>query len=168
MVMPMCSNGITDMFKPSAWDFTEYSENCYRTYNIRPQLHMVEKQYGGKNIQWASNIIFRFASKVLYLLYFWHNKLTSDIRDLIYSNGSLDPWLSGGVTYSVSPNVIIFILPGAAHHLDLRTANKNDPPSVVKARKQYMHIFRHWIQEYRKRRNLPISNYDKYLNNLFS
>lgn len=142
MVMPMCSNGITDMFKPSAWDFTEYSENCYRTYNIRPQLHMVEKQYGGKNIQWASNIIF--------------------------SNGSLDPWLSGGVTYSVSPNVIIFILPGAAHHLDLRTANKNDPPSVVKARKQYMHIFRHWIQEYRKRRNLPISNYDKYLNNLFN
>lgn len=68
------------------------------------------------------------------------------------SNGLLDPWSSGGVTEKdAPPSVVVVDIPESAHHLDLRAAHPKDPPSVAKARKLYVNIFRRWIRNYRKR-----------------
>lgn len=60
MVMPMCGDGVTDMFWPSEWNFQKYSDNCYTKYKVRPREFMAEKMYGGKDLRTASNIIFRY------------------------------------------------------------------------------------------------------------
>lgn len=59
MVMPMCSNGITDIFEEIPWNFDEIEKNCLQTYGVRPIIDIIKKTYGGKNLKAASNIIFR-------------------------------------------------------------------------------------------------------------
>lgn len=61
MVMPMCSNGVDDIFEKRPWNFDEFSEICQKTYGVLPAIDIVEKTYGGKNLKAASNIIFRYA-----------------------------------------------------------------------------------------------------------
>ncbi|KAJ9593964.1 hypothetical protein L9F63_014605 [Diploptera punctata] len=34
MVMPMCTDGVNDMFEPSVWDFAKFSEECYDTWKL--------------------------------------------------------------------------------------------------------------------------------------
>lgn len=59
MVMPMCSNGVTDIFQNKPWNSEENARYCSQTYGVLPQIDIVEKTYGGKNLNAASNIIFR-------------------------------------------------------------------------------------------------------------
>lgn len=125
IVMPFCSNGVTDMFEPSTWDFKEISQQCYNYYGVTLKEKFIEKEYGGKDLRYASNIIF--------------------------SNGLLDPWSSGGVTSKDAPSsVVVYDVADAAHHLDLRASHEKDPPSVQRARKLFTNIFRRWIRNYRK------------------
>jgi len=123
MVMPMCSNGFTDIFEKSPWDFEKFAKYCHTTYGIQPVVDIIEKIYGGKNLNAASNIIF--------------------------SNGLLDPWSSGGVLQNISKTVRAVIIPESAHHLDLRASNINDPESVIKARKLYKNWIKKWLSGYR-------------------
>ncbi|XP_046550785.1 lysosomal Pro-X carboxypeptidase-like [Haliotis rubra] len=118
MVMPSCVDS-SSMFEPTTWNFTSYSDSCYSSYKMRPRQDWVSTQFGGKNIADSSNIIF--------------------------SNGLLDPWSSGGVLNSVSDTLIAIQIPDGAHHLDLRAANKEDTAYVKAARTQEKNIIRFWI-----------------------
>ncbi|XP_078259250.1 lysosomal Pro-X carboxypeptidase isoform X2 [Rhinoraja longicauda] len=120
MVMPSCTNGVNDMFEPMTWDFQVFSDNCKRDWGLRPRPHWMTTVYGGKSISSHSNIIF--------------------------SNGGLDPWSSGGVTKSISDTLVAIFIPDGAHHLDLRSSNKHDPPSVQKARALEVQYFKKWIK----------------------
>ncbi|XP_015610590.1 lysosomal Pro-X carboxypeptidase [Cephus cinctus] len=123
MVMPMCNDGINDMFEPEPWDFKEYSDQCYKDYNIRPRLDLACTEYGCKDLSAATNIVF--------------------------SNGLLDPWSSGGVFRNLSSSTSVIIIPEGAHHLDLRASNPRDPVSVINARKYHRSAIKKWIKEYR-------------------
>lgn len=57
--MPMCSDGVSDMFEPAEWNFTEYAKGCYDDYKVTSKERYVEKEYGGKDLRYTSNIIFR-------------------------------------------------------------------------------------------------------------
>ena len=70
--------------------------------------------YGGRSLEAASNIVF--------------------------TNGLLDPWSSGGVLKPVGGTAAL-IIPEGAHHLDLRAANPKDPVSVVDARKKERYVW---------------------------
>lgn len=59
MVMPMCADGMNDMFEPSEWNFNQVSDDCYKQFKVRPRVDAVLKLYNGKHISTASNIIFR-------------------------------------------------------------------------------------------------------------
>ncbi len=59
MIMPMCSDGLQDMFPPMPWNITAYAEQCKATYGVSIQPYLIETLYGGKNISSHSNIIFR-------------------------------------------------------------------------------------------------------------
>ncbi|XP_050442456.1 lysosomal Pro-X carboxypeptidase-like [Adelges cooleyi] len=122
MIMPLCSNGVTDIFEAYGWDFEGYADYCQQTYGVMPKTDTVEKEYGGKYLKAASNIVF--------------------------SNGLLDPWSSGGVLHSVSTSVRAIVMPDTAHHLDLRASHHLDPKSVKKARNEIQRWINKWIYKY--------------------
>ncbi|XP_018368092.1 PREDICTED: lysosomal Pro-X carboxypeptidase [Trachymyrmex cornetzi] len=122
MVMPICTDGINDMFEPVKWSIADYNDTCFKKYSVSPQPYLVCEQYGCQDFSSASNIIF--------------------------SNGLLDPWASGGVLRNLSQSAIAIIMPDAAHHLDLRETNSNDPYSVRMTRKFHRFWIDKWIREY--------------------
>ncbi|XP_029458074.1 lysosomal Pro-X carboxypeptidase [Rhinatrema bivittatum] len=119
MVMPMCTDGVNDMFEPQRWDFEAYSEDCFKQWGVRPRPSWITSIYGGKNISSHSNILF--------------------------SNGDLDPWSSGGVSCNISDTLVAVKIPEGAHHLDLRYSNARDPPSVQRARRLEVQYMKDWI-----------------------
>lgn len=128
MVMPFCYDGVKDFFEPAPWDIKEYSENCRKTWGVTPLPYMAPLMYGG----WD----------------YWN--YTHAPSNIVFSNGLLDPWSTGGVLWNVSDTVVAVIIPEGAHHLDLRAANPADPPSVLEARRiEKEHIAR-WIGQYRQ------------------
>ena len=122
MVMPMCANGTTDMFIPKKWNFKEYSDECYKKFQVYPRENFAVTQYGAQRLDTASNIIF--------------------------SNGLLDPWSGGGVLRSFNDKVDVIIIPEGAHHIDLRADNKLDPASVKEARRFHTKKIKQWIVNY--------------------
>ncbi|XP_050441627.1 lysosomal Pro-X carboxypeptidase-like isoform X2 [Adelges cooleyi] len=124
LMIPLCTNGIKDIFEKSPQNYTEDADYCYKEYGVYPAIGLAEKIYGGKHLIASSNIIF--------------------------SNGLLDPWSSGGVLHDISNTVQAVIMPDAAHHLDLRASNAEDPQSVTEARKYYKKTIKRWVDGYRK------------------
>ena len=57
--MPFCSTGVNDFFEPAEWNYEAYAKECEAVWGIRPRPLWVEKEYWGKSIEAASNIIFR-------------------------------------------------------------------------------------------------------------
>ncbi|CAL8334015.1 unnamed protein product [Boreogadus saida] len=124
MVMPLCTDGVQDMFEPQAWDFQAFSDECQALFGVRPRASWAETQYGGKDLSAHSNIIF--------------------------SNGGLDPWSGGGVTRNISDSVVAIVIPQGAHHLDLRYDNERDPPAVRRARALEVDYFKAWVRQARR------------------
>ncbi|CAK6957948.1 lysosomal Pro-X carboxypeptidase [Scomber scombrus] len=124
MVMPMCTDGVHDMFEPGEWNFQAFSDECNAMFGVRPRPDWAGTVFGGKDIASHSNIIF--------------------------SNGGLDPWSAGGVTHNISNSLISIMIPDGAHHLDLRYSNDNDPPSVRAARVLELKYFKEWIKKAKK------------------
>ncbi|KAF7651732.1 hypothetical protein LDENG_00106390 [Lucifuga dentata] len=124
MVLPMCTDGVHDMFEPQEWNFQAFSDECYAMFGVRPRADWARTMYGGKDISSHSNIIF--------------------------SNGELDPWTAGGVTHNISDSLVAIVMPDAAHHLDLRSSNHDDPPSVRAARAMEAKYFQEWIRQAKK------------------
>jgi hypothetical protein len=80
------------------------------------------------------------------------------VSNIVFSNGRLDPWSSGGVTANVTgnPSVIALVIDGGAHHLDLRASNPADPPAVTQARLVEAAAIRSWINSYYERRGMGV------------
>ncbi|MFT7803846.1 lysosomal Pro-X carboxypeptidase-like [Arapaima gigas] len=121
MVMPMCTDGVQDMFEPQPWNFEAFSEECYALFGVRPRPYWAGTVYGGKEISSHSNIVF--------------------------SNGNLDPWSGGGVTQNLSSSLVAVMIPDGAHHLDLRFNSNYDPPSVLEARALEVKYIKMWIKQ---------------------
>lgn len=138
--MPMCSTD-EDLFENSAWNFTEYSDNCYKQFGVRPRNEKVPiLEFGGKEIETASNIVF--------------------------SNGLLDPWSSGGVIANVSEQVSSVLMPSGAHHSDLRSANELDSEDVKSARLFHKKHIQKWLDKFYYR-NLPLDIYTARINSMY-
>jgi len=125
MVMPFCYDGVNDMFETATWDLEAYTEQCQELWGegAVPQPHLADSLYGGRNLDMATNIVF--------------------------TNGLLDPWSSGGVLKSseTKNGVVAIIIPEGAHHLDLRGSDPADPLSVRQARKQEKTYIQSWIKK---------------------
>lgn len=120
MTMPMCSNG-TDMFEVQTWNFSAFAESCHAQFGVRSRIDWATINYGGKNLNAASNIVF--------------------------SNGLLDPWYGGGVLRSISDSVVAILIKDAAHHYDLRGKHAQDTSAVREARQLEIGFIRKWIEK---------------------
>ena len=63
---------------------------------------------------------------------------------MVFSNGELDPWQAGGVTFELNSSTISLYIADSAHHLDLREPNETDPASLTAARQ----IEKEWIAKF--------------------
>jgi lysosomal Pro-X carboxypeptidase len=68
---PTARDGKDDMFWDQPWDEAAMRRSCWDKWRVVPRPMWAAINWGGRNIQTASNIVF--------------------------SNGKLDPWSGGGV-----------------------------------------------------------------------
>jgi len=131
-VLPIASNGKTDIFWDQPWDLETFSKQCEEQWGTPSRPAWVPEHYGGWNYE---------QDFVMY-------------SNIVFSQGNLDPWHIGGVTKTITggKDLISFIMKGAAHHLDLRYPNKADPVDVTKGREVEDQYVTKWIQEARERK----------------
>ena len=60
MIMPMCFDGVADMFEKAEWNETEVIETCQAKWKVKPRIKMADIMYGSKELHGSSNIIFRY------------------------------------------------------------------------------------------------------------
>jgi len=123
-----------DMFWPAPFSLPGFIAGCQAQFNgTTPRPYWVAQQYGGAaTIEGTSNVVL--------------------------SNGSLDPWISGGISANstASPSVIALVIEGAAHHEDLRGADPADPPPLVQARLVERAAVVRWVNEFYERRGASL------------
>lgn len=123
MVMPICSDGVNDMFDPEPFNLTSFVVDCKKRWGVRTQVNKIRTLYGDKNLASASNIIF--------------------------SSCSRDPWSAGCPQSSIEASSIHAIkIAGACHHEDLRASGPNDSEEIKKARQEELNIITDWIQKH--------------------
>ena len=125
---PMPSDGVTDMQLPAVPNRTEYFDRCRRRWGVVPRPDWEEGRYGG-------------------------NDLGPGASNLFLTSGQIDPWRAGGIQTapvggSDPGSVVVRILEGAAHHLDLRASDPGDPPSVVQVRAEELEAMRGWVRQW--------------------
>ena len=108
-------------FESPVWDKQRVDEHCMRKYGIKTRWGWSNTSYGAANVAGATNIVF--------------------------SNGLLDPWHSGGILNNVSDTVKSYIIPEGAHHLDLLFSMPSDPPLLHFVRREHMRHIRKWLSE---------------------
>jgi dipeptidyl-peptidase-2 len=118
------TNNVTDMFPPRLWDSDKLSKYCASAWGIQTRPDWLTLEYG-----LTPALLKKSPSRI------------------IFSNGLLDPWHVGGVLESLSDSLVAVIIKDGAHHLDLRASNKDDPQSVITARKQEVALLHQWIDE---------------------
>lgn len=123
--MPICADGVTDMFEKMDFNLTAISQRCLTQYNVAPDPRLAVREWGGKDLSAASNIIF--------------------------SNGDRDPWSAGGVTKSPGPSIHVVNIRGACHHEDLRSPGPADPPALREVRDLEARIIASWIDEFKRK-----------------
>ncbi|TMW56748.1 hypothetical protein Poli38472_006758 [Pythium oligandrum] len=117
------SNGETDMFWPRNITIDAITERCQQVWGTTPDPDWIRVSYGDSALRGASNIVF--------------------------SNGKLDPWSSGGVhEVPKGSKLSIITIEEGAHHIDLFFSHQDDTPSIKMARKQEIAQIHIWIEEF--------------------
>jgi lysosomal Pro-X carboxypeptidase len=70
-----------------------------------------------------------------------------DSSNIVFANGLLDPWHSGGILQNVSDTILAYHVPEGGHHLDLFFSNPADPESVRWIRRRQLENIRRWTNE---------------------
>lgn len=111
-----------DMFwKQPVYNHSRMDAHCSSTFDRTPRYGVLNDALGIDNIPASSNIVF--------------------------ANGLLDPWHSGGILTNISESLIALIIPDGAHHLDLFFSTPEDPQSVRDVRASQLHYMKIWIAE---------------------
>ena len=139
MVMPMGNDPAVSCFSWTNWDSVAHNEECWKNYNLTPQYDFALDYFGGRNPE----------------------KDFAHVSNIVWLNGKLDPWSTGGITYNLTSfnetNSIALYVEGSAHHLDLREPNPADPQEMVDARETEKSYIYTWIKDYQKNPPAPPS-----------
>ncbi|CAH1109175.1 unnamed protein product [Psylliodes chrysocephalus] len=123
LIMPKCSTD-NDMFITKQWNYTQFVLECYETFGAKLGPDWALLAYGGKNLQYYSNILF--------------------------SNSMLDPGSWGGVYMNKSnetdESLMTYEIIDAPHLVDLRGSDTADNNYLVQARNVYVSTLKKWLK----------------------
>ncbi|PSC67864.1 inner membrane PPF-chloroplastic isoform B [Micractinium conductrix] len=71
--------------------------------------------------------------------------------NILFSNGDLDPWSSGGFLTSLGDSLPAVLIEQAGHHVDLYWDEPEDPPGYADARRQIKRRLAGWLAEWPRR-----------------
>ncbi len=118
------SDGRDDMFWDYQWDIKRLSDSCYNGLGVRPRVNWTQINYGGDLLK------------------------NDGVKNIVFSNGLLDPWSNGGVKFNNSDNGIYSISTGmVGHHMDLMFSTSKDLQSVIDARNFELEQMANWVKQ---------------------
>ncbi|CAH1109173.1 unnamed protein product [Psylliodes chrysocephalus] len=124
LIMPKCSTDY-DMFLHKNWNYEQTSLDCYRKYKIKPRLNWALSTYGGRNLNYYSNVV--FSSSML-------DPASYSGVHLNKSNKSTETW----ITYRIAE---------APHLMDFRASDRADNNYIVEAREFYISTLKKWLNQ---------------------
>lgn len=129
--LPQNTNGKTDMFYPDAYDAEAVKKECMDQWAVEPQPDWILNYYGGRNPK----------------------RDFSTYSNIIFSNGSDDPWRVGGIQehlWDEEKTGLVYInIKDGAHHYDLRADNPKDTDAVIEARQKEIKWIRKFVSEWK-------------------
>ena len=124
--MPYGTNGQTDIFYYAPFSWVTWNAYCEKKYGTEPRRQWEAVNYG---------MYYNIAHEMRYA------------TNIVFTNGDIDPWSVGGIKVPLNDACPTYILQGAAHHLDLRSPNPADPPSVTSVREDETIAIKLWIAQ---------------------
>ena len=124
--MPYGTNGQTDIFYYAPFSWVTWNAYCEKKYGTEPRRQWEAVNYG---------MYYNIAHEMRYA------------TNIVFTNGDIDPWSVGGIKVPLNDNCPTYTLQGAAHHLDLRSPNPADPPSVTSVREDETIAIKLWIAQ---------------------
>jgi len=112
------------------WNLEKLQAYCKSKWGVVPEESFLSREFGGNNIHYASNIVF--------------------------SNGHIHPWCTGGVQFSLSDTLVALNYQDGAHHADLMTPFGDDPQAVKDARKSEIELIRTFLYSSARSRSQQI------------
>ncbi|CAG9856647.1 unnamed protein product [Phyllotreta striolata] len=120
LVMPKCSID-TDMFINKPWVYENFALECHAKYGISGvKADWITLAYGGRNMKYASNIVF--------------------------SHGEMDPYTCYGMRNNASSTVWTFDIADGSHHVDLRNPDVSDNNYILTARRHHVQAINTWLK----------------------
>ena len=124
--MPQGDDPSKSCFTWDNYDKDGWTKYCEAKYKQTPQYDYALNMYGGRK----------------------PSKDFADVRNVVFSQGTLDPWRAGGVNTNITDYTTTYVMEGAAHHLDIFLPNAADPVDVVTVRDyEDAHITK-WIKNF--------------------
>jgi len=130
--IPIGGSKATSMFGDQPWSQPAENSYCQQAWGVTPQINYANVFYG-TNMNPAIPL--------------------REVSNIVFSNGSLDPWQTGAVTKSPNTNIVAFVMAGAAHHLDLRYPNAADPSEVTAGRATEKLTIEYWLNPTQEAKN---------------
>ncbi|PVD19043.1 hypothetical protein C0Q70_21602 [Pomacea canaliculata] len=67
------------------------------------------------------------------------------VTNVVFPNGSVDPWHALGIVKDLSPNATAIFIDGTAHCANMYPATPDDPPQLVQARLTISKLIGQWV-----------------------
>lgn len=77
--------------------------------------------------------------------YYGGRDISKNVTNIVFPNGSIDPWHALGITQDISPNLMAVFINGTAHCANMYPASKFDRPELVEARALISSIVGQWL-----------------------
>ncbi|XP_076289250.1 putative serine protease K12H4.7 [Lasioglossum baleicum] len=74
-----------------------------------------------------------------------YGALDLKVTNVVFVQGSIDPWHMLGITKSVDPYAPAILIDGTAHCANMYPPSKNDSPDLKNARIQIADLLNHWV-----------------------
>ena len=79
--------------------------------------------------------------------YYSGRDIPKNVTNIVFPNGSIDPWHALGITSNITESLIAIFINGTAHCANMYPPSPNDPPGLIHAREEISRILGMWLEK---------------------